>query len=104
MRCRRPVFDQVAGNRYVPGEGLAAHVDLPRFLDGICILALGSSAILELSQEGPSDTHQVRFACSLIAVGLQLGIGLLTTRTEPSETRDAEPAAACRYRWQQETS
>jgi hypothetical protein len=29
IRARRPVFDQLAVNRYVPGEGLKQHVDLP---------------------------------------------------------------------------
>eukprot|EP00884_Botryococcus_braunii_P010996 jgi/Botrbrau1/19899/Bobra.0059s0020.1 len=47
IRSRRPLFDQLTINTYLPGEGLKAHVDLPRFDDGICIVSLGSAAVMQ---------------------------------------------------------
>ncbi|KAI8909122.1 hypothetical protein EDD86DRAFT_191290 [Gorgonomyces haynaldii] len=35
---RKPLFDQIIGNKYQPGEGLIPHIDLQRFEDGILIL------------------------------------------------------------------
>lgn len=46
---RKPVFDQMTVNRYAPGEGICAHVDLPRFEDGIAIVSLGSSAVMDFT-------------------------------------------------------
>jgi alkylated DNA repair dioxygenase AlkB len=48
---RRPVFDQLIVNRYLPGEGILPHVDLARFEDGIAIVSLGSAAVMEFTLE-----------------------------------------------------
>ena len=48
---QRPVhFDQLTVNRYEPGEGIHAHVDLLRFDDGVAILSLGSSAVMSFTR------------------------------------------------------
>ena len=42
-------FDQLVVNRYEPGEGICAHVDLLRFADGVAILSLGSPAVMSFT-------------------------------------------------------
>ncbi|KAM1449629.1 hypothetical protein ACFX1R_009295 [Malus domestica] len=55
LLCREPLFDQLILNSYQPGEGICAHVDLMRFEDGIAILSLESSCVMDFSQvEGTS--------------------------------------------------
>lgn len=43
---RKPLFDQMIVNSYQPGEGIAPHVDLARFEDGIVVLSLLSSCVM----------------------------------------------------------
>lgn len=62
IRHRRPLWEQLAMNRYQPGEGLKAHTDLLRFQDGICIVSLGSSAVLCFSEPVSALVHKVRRA------------------------------------------
>ncbi|KAL6654307.1 hypothetical protein ACP70R_007772 [Stipagrostis hirtigluma subsp. patula] len=47
---REPFFDQMIANRYKPGEGICAHVDLMRFDDGIAIVSLESACVMHFSQ------------------------------------------------------
>ncbi|KAJ1652709.1 hypothetical protein IWQ61_007012 [Dispira simplex] len=47
--ARQPLFDQLIGNMYLPGEGIRPHVDLARFEDGIGIVSLGSTCIMEFA-------------------------------------------------------
>ncbi|KAJ1276647.1 hypothetical protein BS78_05G230300 [Paspalum vaginatum] len=47
---REPFFDQLIANRYKPGEGICAHVDLMRFDDGIAIVSLESACVMHFSQ------------------------------------------------------
>lgn len=47
---REPFFDQMIANRYRPGEGICAHVDLMRFDDGIAIVSLESACVMHFSQ------------------------------------------------------
>ncbi|RCV39387.1 hypothetical protein SETIT_8G220200v2 [Setaria italica] len=53
---REPFFDQMIGNRYNPGEGICAHVDLMRFDDGIAIVSLESACVMHFSQAEPTGT------------------------------------------------
>ncbi|KAI7862499.1 hypothetical protein BDF14DRAFT_1999092 [Spinellus fusiger] len=55
---RTPLFDQAIMNLYCKGEGIASHVDLARFDDGIIILSLLSSCVMTLSPVA-DPTHQV---------------------------------------------
>ncbi|XP_057441284.1 uncharacterized protein LOC130733187 [Lotus japonicus] len=52
---REPLFDQMIVNVYHPGEGIAAHVDLLRFDDGIAIVSLESSCVMHFSPVPESD-------------------------------------------------
>uniref|UniRef100_J3NA01 Fe2OG dioxygenase domain-containing protein n=1 Tax=Oryza brachyantha TaxID=4533 RepID=J3NA01_ORYBR len=47
---REPLFDQLIANRYEPGEGICAHVDLMRFDDGIAIVSLESPCVMHFSR------------------------------------------------------
>jgi len=48
IMARKPLFDQMICNYYEPGQGIAPHVDLlSRFEDGIVILSLGSSCVMD---------------------------------------------------------
>ncbi|KAK9830617.1 hypothetical protein WJX81_006040 [Elliptochloris bilobata] len=48
--ARQPLFDQLAVNRYEPGEGLKSQVDLPhRFDDGVVIVSLGAPAVMRFT-------------------------------------------------------
>ncbi|CAO2144984.1 unnamed protein product [Urochloa humidicola] len=51
---REPFFDQMIANRYNPGEGICAHVDLMRFDDGIAIVSLESACVMHFSQAEPT--------------------------------------------------
>jgi alkylated DNA repair dioxygenase AlkB len=59
IRERRPLFNQMILNRYQPGQGLKPHTDLTRFADGICVVSLGSSAVLKFSTPDGSQLHRV---------------------------------------------
>ncbi|XP_045787015.1 uncharacterized protein P8A3.02c [Trifolium pratense] len=48
---RKPFFDQMITNFYQPGEGICPHVDLLRFEDGIAIVSLESSCVMDFSFE-----------------------------------------------------
>jgi len=45
----RKAFDQYVVNAYLPGEGLKPHVDLAAFDDGVCVVSLLSSTVMDLS-------------------------------------------------------
>eukprot|EP01018_Ginkgo_biloba_P003461 Gb_33547 [translate_table: standard] len=47
---REPLFDQMIVNAYQPGEGICAHVDLLRFDDGIAIISLESTCVMQFTQ------------------------------------------------------
>ncbi|MCO5571717.1 hypothetical protein L7F22_025464 [Adiantum nelumboides] len=47
---RLPLFDQMIVNRYQPGEGICAHVDLLQFEDGIAILSLESTCVMHFTR------------------------------------------------------
>ncbi|XP_057782353.1 uncharacterized protein LOC131000453 isoform X2 [Salvia miltiorrhiza] len=51
---REPLFNQLIVNVYQPGEGIAAHVDLMRFEDGIAIVSLESACVMHFTQGSSS--------------------------------------------------
>uniref|UniRef100_A0ACD5W7Y3 Uncharacterized protein n=1 Tax=Avena sativa TaxID=4498 RepID=A0ACD5W7Y3_AVESA len=55
---REPLFDQLIANRYKPGEGICAHVDLMRFDDGIAIVSLESACVMRFSRECAANDTQ----------------------------------------------
>ena len=53
---RSRLFDQFIVNAYAPGEGLKPHVDLAAFDDGVCVVSLLSSTVMDLSPaEGAAE-------------------------------------------------
>lgn len=47
-------------NRYNPGEGIKAHIDLPnRFADGIIVISLGSGIAMDFAHEGRKEVFTV---------------------------------------------
>ena len=57
---RSPPFDQFIVNAYEPGEGLKPHVDLAAFDDGVCVVSLLSSTVMDLSPaEKDAETAKV---------------------------------------------
>ncbi|KAG8725443.1 hypothetical protein FRC09_019171 [Ceratobasidium sp. 395] len=47
-------------NRYNPGEGIKAHIDLPnRFADGIIVVSLGSGIAMDFAHEGRKEAFTV---------------------------------------------
>ncbi|KAK3119322.1 hypothetical protein QOZ80_9BG0717870 [Eleusine coracana subsp. coracana] len=62
---REPLFDQLIANRYKPGEGICAHVDLMRFDDGIAIVSLESDCVMHFSQVKPGEGT----ACDILEQG-----------------------------------
>ncbi|TVU23769.1 hypothetical protein EJB05_26150, partial [Eragrostis curvula] len=61
---REPLFDQLIANRYKPGEGICAHVDLMCFDDGIAIVSLESACVMHFSQAKQGGT-----ACDILNQG-----------------------------------
>ncbi|EPS71390.1 hypothetical protein M569_03370, partial [Genlisea aurea] len=49
LLSREPLFNQLIVNIYQPGEGIAAHVDLMRFEDGIAVVSLESSCVMHFT-------------------------------------------------------
>jgi len=46
-----PAPDQATANQYLPGQGIAAHVDtVDAFADGICSLSLGADTVMQFKQ------------------------------------------------------
>ncbi|CAI2183504.1 14195_t:CDS:2 [Funneliformis geosporum] len=57
IQHRDPLFDQARSiiNLYRPGEGIAGHVDLPRFEDGIVVISLLSSCVMRFRPSSEVD-------------------------------------------------
>jgi alkylated DNA repair dioxygenase AlkB len=68
--CAPWVADQVIVNEYVPGQGIAAHIDCePCFEDTVLSLTLGSGCIMDFTRV--SDSHHVPLLlerCSLLVM------------------------------------
>eukprot|EP00658_Telonema_sp_P-2_P032134 TRINITY_DN23874_c0_g1_i1.p1 TRINITY_DN23874_c0_g1~~TRINITY_DN23874_c0_g1_i1.p1 ORF type:complete len:311 (-),score=47.06 TRINITY_DN23874_c0_g1_i1:327-1259(-) len=54
VMAREPLFDQMIVNLYHRGQGIKSHVDLPKFADGIAVLSLSSSCVMEFK---PATEH-----------------------------------------------
>jgi alkylated DNA repair dioxygenase AlkB len=63
---RKPFFDQMITNFYQPGEGICPHVDLLRFEDGIAIVSLESSCVMDFSLESEETVHVLLNPGSLV--------------------------------------
>jgi len=60
--------DQIIVNEYLPGQGIASHIDcIPCFDDVICSISLGSSCIMELSKNN-TRIHQLLEPMSLLVL------------------------------------
>ncbi|KAM7255214.1 hypothetical protein ACFE04_020455 [Oxalis oulophora] len=73
LLCRKPLFDQLIGNSYQPGEGICAHVDLMRFEDGIAIVSLESACVMHFSQVEEGEKSDIEKA----KIGVYLSPGSL---------------------------
>mmetsp|Transcript_19370 Transcript_19370/g.54172 ORF Transcript_19370/g.54172 Transcript_19370/m.54172 type:complete len:224 (-) Transcript_19370:505-1176(-) len=60
VASREPLFNQMIINRYNPGDGIRPHVDLMRFEDGIAVISLGDSAVMQFSQPEQNPGHTVQ--------------------------------------------
>jgi alkylated DNA repair dioxygenase AlkB len=59
-QCLGAVPDQVIVNEYLPGQGIAAHVDcVPCFGPGLAILSLGSPCVMIFTQVSTAVRHAV---------------------------------------------
>ena len=47
LAARTPAFNQFICNSYAPGQGIAAHVDLAAFGDGIASVSLGAAVVMD---------------------------------------------------------
>jgi len=56
----RDVPDQLIVNEYQPGQGIAAHVDMPLFADMIVSISLGSACVMEFTNGESSIKEQLR--------------------------------------------
>ncbi len=59
--------DQVIVNEYLPGQGIASHIDIPCFDETICSISLGSSCLIEFSKNN-SKIYQWLEPMSLLAL------------------------------------
>lgn len=54
-------FDQVIVNEYLPGQGIAPHIDQPQFFGPeIVTVSLGSATTMDLTSTNPGDAHDVQ--------------------------------------------
>jgi len=56
---RTPLFDQLIVNTYLPGQGIASHVDLGKFEDGIAVFSFGSSAVMDFAPAAPGPNRSL---------------------------------------------
>ncbi|XP_073156106.1 uncharacterized protein P8A3.02c isoform X2 [Henckelia pumila] len=54
---REPLFNQLIVNKYQPGEGICAHIDLMQFEDGIAIISLESSCVMHFTRVECETSH-----------------------------------------------
>ena len=56
------LFDQIICNSYFPGEGLKPHVDLAAFADGVAVVSLESSSVMDMHPPTPPGNEPVTSA------------------------------------------
>ena len=87
------VFNQMILNQYKPGEGLAPHVDLHAFADGVAVVSLRSTVVMDMYPPGGSSS-----CCSSTPVWLRPGDVMFLSRAARWEwahgiaARVADPA------------
>lgn len=70
--CTKGIFkvlpDQVIINEYIPGQGIAPHIDcIPCFENTICSLSLGSSCVMEFLKDNLKSYIMLE-SCSLLTL------------------------------------
>ncbi|MBX9726148.1 MAG: alpha-ketoglutarate-dependent dioxygenase AlkB [Rickettsiales bacterium] len=62
--------DQVIVNEYLPGQGIAAHTDcIPCFADTIASISLGSSCLMDFSNDSIRTSHYLEPRSLLVLAG-----------------------------------
>jgi len=59
MRLRPYVADQMIANEYAPVQRIPAHVDAPIFTDTVVAVSLGSTCVMEFTNEQSGGTVHV---------------------------------------------
>ena len=98
-RTASGVFNQMIVNQYAPGEGLTPHVDLDAFADGVAVVSLRSTVVMDMYPPGfePGTSH-VPSNSTTVPVWLRPGDVLFLSRAARWEwahgiaARDADPA------------
>ena len=78
------LFDQMICNSYFPGEGLKPHVDLAAFADGVAVVSLESSSVMDMHPPPPPENEPVTSAS-------------IPARLDPGDV--LFPADDARWRW-----
>ena len=95
-RTASGVFNQMIVNQYAPGEGLAPHVDLDAFADGVAVVSLRSTVVMDMYPPG-SSRDRIPGASSAKPVWLRPGDVMFLSRAARWEwahgiaARDADP-------------
>ena len=97
-RTASGVFNQMIVNQYAPGEGLTPHVDLEAFADGVAVVSLRSTVVMDMYPPGfePGTSH-VPTNSNTVPVWLRPGDVLFLSRAARWEwahgiaARDADP-------------
>ena len=95
-RTASGVFNQMIVNQYAPGEGLAPHVDLDAFADGVAVVSLRSTVVMDMYPPGSSRDRNPG-ASSAKPVWLRPGDVMFLSRAARWEwahgiaARDADP-------------
>lgn len=61
--------DQLIVNEYLPGRGIPAHVDAPLFTDTVISVSLGSSCVMEFSNDNGDVEEQFLEPMSALVIG-----------------------------------
>jgi len=59
LLSRQPLFNQLILNTYEPGDGLASHIDLAAFADGIASLSFGAACVFDFFNASSGVTHSI---------------------------------------------
>lgn len=83
------LFDQMIVNAYAPGEGLAPHVDLAAFADGVVVVSLESSIVMDLypPSEGTDPSGPLEPATTMNDGGEEGSAGGEAGRSRERENR-----------------
>ncbi|KAJ3017431.1 UNVERIFIED_CONTAM: hypothetical protein HDU68_011686 [Siphonaria sp. JEL0065] len=68
LQSRTPIFDQMIANHYYPGQGIAQHVDLARFEDGVVIFSFLSPLVMDYRFVGQVSQDAVSYSLDAFPV------------------------------------